>query len=179
MRLRLPSPSLTEEELEVLNRCLTGLQLTPETLSDWFEEITSWMRHRDRVSEGMAERMTVSIAIRWQPVGIDRWLQASRVKSSELSGGSHPRTLRACSMSLQRQRLLEIASKISKRRLAGASRHFSMMPTQSRWLSSRGNGAPAWDGWCPGPHPDGCTGQRAISSATRGARGSRQANGRR
>ena len=120
-----------------------------------------------------------SIAIRWQPVGIDRWLQASRVKSSELSGGSHPRTLRACSMSLQRQRLLEIASKISKRRLAGASRHFSMMPTQSRWLSSRGNGAPAWDGWCPGPHPDGCTGQRARSSATRGARGSRKANGRR
>ena len=49
MMLRLPPPSLTGEEVGVLNRCLTGVQLTPETLCEWFDQIIGRMRQRERV----------------------------------------------------------------------------------------------------------------------------------
>ena len=49
MTLLLPPPSLAEEEVEVLNRCLTGIQLTPKTLCDWFDRVIGRMRHRERV----------------------------------------------------------------------------------------------------------------------------------
>jgi len=49
MTFLLPPPSLGEEEVDVLNRCLTGIQLTPETLGDWFDQVIAQMHHRERV----------------------------------------------------------------------------------------------------------------------------------
>ncbi len=49
MTLLLPPPSLTEEEVDALNHCLTGIQLTPETLCNWFDQVIGRMHHRKRV----------------------------------------------------------------------------------------------------------------------------------